>query len=55
MEFRDSTGKVIRTKSTPLFTTPQAERMECPHYGYTFKNGKFVCIVCGQPDPTGIK
>ena len=23
MEFRDSTGQIVRTKSTPLFTTPQ--------------------------------
>jgi len=24
MEFRDSTGQLIKTKSTPIFTTPQA-------------------------------
>ena len=28
MEFRDSTGQVIRTRSTPLFTTPQARKGE---------------------------
>ena len=50
MEFRDSTGKLIKTKSTSLFTTPQAEQIKCPHYGYTLKNGRYVCIVCGKED-----
>ena len=32
MEFRDSTGQVVRTKSPPLFTTPQvAEPKELFH------------------------
>ena len=27
MEFKDSTGQVVKTKSSPLFTTPQAQKV----------------------------
>jgi len=45
MEFRDSTGKLIKTGSTPLFTTPQAEKRECPPMKYTKQANKLAKLI----------